>query len=81
MISRHYHQTNLSACERNSMVTSFSNTVNPLLFEKKYVCSYLQSVMFPIQSDNMCKSDTRPPVLSHLVHHMHVRFLSFYCCT
>ena len=34
MISRHYHQTNLSACERNSMVTSFFNTANPLLFEK-----------------------------------------------
>ena len=51
-------------CERNSKVVSLSNTVNPLLFEKNMFVCTSKVYMFPLQSDDIFKSDTRSPVLS-----------------
>ena len=50
--------------EQNSKVVSFSKTVNPLLFEKKFVCTF-KAYMFPLKSDDIFRSDTRSPALSH----------------
>ena len=50
--------------ERNSKAVSFSNMVNPLLFEKNVFVCTSKMYMFPLQSDNIFRSDTRSPVLS-----------------
>ena len=49
---------------RNSKAVSFSNTVNPLLFEKAMLVCTSEAYMFPLQSDDIFRSNTRSPVLS-----------------
>ena len=50
--------------ERNSKAVSFSNTVNPPLFEKTVFVCTSKAYMFPLQSDDIFRSDTRSPCLS-----------------
>ena len=50
--------------ERNYKVVSFSNMVNPLLFEKNMFVCASKAYMFPLQSNDIFKSDTGSPVLS-----------------
>ena len=54
----------VKSLERNSKVVSFSNTVNPLLFEKDMFVCTSKAYMFPLQSDDIFKSFSSSPVLS-----------------
>ena len=49
--------------ERNAKPASFFNTVHPLLFEKNIFVCTSKAYMFPLQSDDIFRSDTRSPVL------------------
>ena len=49
---------------QNSNVASFSNTGNPLLFEKNVFVCTSKAYFFPFKSDGIFRSDTRSPVLS-----------------
>ena len=50
--------------EENSKVVSFSNAVNPLLFEKNVFLCTSKVYMFSLKSDDIFRSDTISPVLS-----------------
>ena len=68
---------------QNSNVASFSNTGNPLLFEKNVFVCTSKAYFFPFKSDGIFRSDTRSPVchvnllfVQHLVHRVLVFLLS-----
>ena len=54
----------INPLEQNSKVLSFSKMVNPLLFEKNMFVCNSKAYIFPPQSDDIFKSDTRSPVFS-----------------
>ena len=50
--------------EQTSKAVSFCKTANPLLSEKNILVCTSKAYIFPLQSDDISKSDIRSPILS-----------------